>query len=71
MDYVERIRQITPKDLLALGVDDVAYIRPVIREDQQLYAVFAADGREIVALPSRNLAEALIRQHDLDPVTLH
>lgn len=71
MNNVERIRQITPNDLLALGVDNVAYIRPLVREDQKLYVVFAADGREIVALPSHKLAEALIRQHDLDLATLH
>ena len=71
MNNVERIRQISSQDLLALGVDNLAYVRPIVRDNQKLYIVCAADGREIVSLPSRELAEALIRQHDLDQATLH
>ena len=70
MNDVASIRQISPNDFLALGVDDMAYIRPTVRDGQNLFIVCAADGQEIVGLPRRELAEALIRQHDLEPVTL-
>ena len=36
-----------------------------------LLAVHAADGTEIVVMPDREVARAAIRQHDLEPVSVH
>ncbi len=70
MTQVEQIRQISPQDLLNLGIGDVAYIRPMAKDGTTVYVVCTADGRDIVALPSREAAEVVIRQHELEPVTL-
>ena len=71
MNSAENIRQMTAQDFTALGVSDMAYIKPVEIDGQSLYAVFAADGTQIVVLPSREVAAATIRRHDLEPVSVH
>jgi hypothetical protein len=35
------------------------------------YAVHAADGTQIALLPDRDVAFATVRQHDLEPVSVH
>ena len=71
MNSVESTRQMTAQDFVALGVSDLAYIKPVEIDGQSLFAVFAADGTQIVVLPSREVAVATIQRHDLEPVSVH
>jgi hypothetical protein len=71
MNSAEIIRQMTAQDFTALGVSDLAYIKSVEIDGQSLYAVFAADGTQIVVLPSREVAVATIQRHDLEPVSVH
>jgi hypothetical protein len=71
MYNAETIRQITPQDLMSLGVSDLAYVRPIRIEGQNLFAVHAADGTQLTVLPSREVALATIRRNDLEPVPLH
>lgn len=58
-------------DLAALGLQEVAYVKPVRVEGNTAYAVHAADGTEMAVLADRDIAFAAIRQHDLRPVSVH
>ena len=58
-------------DLAALGLQEVAYVKPVFVEGNTAYAVHAADGTEIAVLANRDIAFAAIRQNDLRPVSVH
>lgn len=58
-------------DLAALGLQQVAYIKPVKVQGIQAYAVHAADGTEIAVMANRDVAVAAVRQHELDPVSVH
>lgn len=71
MDNIQRIRQISAEDLAALGLHDLAYIKPVLVEGEQAFAVHAADGTEMVVLPKHEIALAAIRQHELEPMSVH
>jgi hypothetical protein len=71
MTNMENIRQISPRDLMVLGVSDLAYVKPVEIDGQSLFAIFAADGTQITVLPNRDVAVATIRRHDLEPVSVH
>ena len=66
MDQTEPITQISTQDLMILGLQEVAYVKPVVVNGQAAYAVHAADGREVAVMPSRNVALAAIRQNDLE-----
>jgi hypothetical protein len=35
------------------------------------FAVHAADGTQITVLPDRDIAVATVRQHDLEPLSVH
>jgi hypothetical protein len=58
-------------DLAALGLQEVAYVKPVFVEGGTAYAVHAADGTEIAVMADRDIAFAAIRQNDLRPVSGH
>jgi hypothetical protein len=71
MTTIERLRQISPAELAALGLEGVAYIRPVQIDGAAGYAIFAADGRQLAIVPTREHALAAMRAHDLDPAAVH
>ena len=65
------VRNITPQALAALGVQQFAYIKPVVRDGQQLFAIHAADGTPLALAADRSAADALVRQNDLEPQSVH
>jgi hypothetical protein len=69
-------RAIPPADFAALGVQQLAYIKPIIVDVEKGsmshgYAVCAADGTQMAVLPSREVAMAAVLQHDMEPVSVH
>jgi len=71
MIAVEKLRHLSATDFAALGVNDLAYVKPVIVDGQPAYAIHAADGTEMGIAPGRELALATIRQHDLEAFDVH
>ncbi len=71
MNEIEKLRHITPKEFALLGMQDVAYIKRVVMEDGSAFAVHAADGTQVALLPERDIAFATVRQHDLEPLSVH
>ena len=59
------------RELGLLGMEDVAYVKRVMVDGAPAFAVHAADGAEIAVLPDRDLAFAVVRQQDLQPVSVH
>jgi len=71
MNSIERIKYMSANELALLGVQDLAYIKRVVIDGATGYAVHAADGTEIAVLPDRDVAFATVRQHDLEPLSVH
>ncbi len=71
MNEIERIRHMSARDLTLFGMQDIAYIKQVVVNDAAGYAVHAADGTQIAVLANRDVAFATVRQHDLDPLSVH
>ncbi len=71
MTGLERIVRFTARDFDAPGREQLAYVKPVQVDGRTAYAVHAADGTEIAVMPDREVARAAIRQHDLEPVSVH
>ena len=68
----QEIRAMTQWDLAALGLEQVAYIKPVADENGTVrYAIHAADGSEMGVSDDHELAFAAVRQHDMEPVSVH
>ncbi len=71
MNSIEQIRQISAKDLALLGLQDVAYVKAEQQDGQTLFAVYAADGRRLAMMPKLETAIAVVRQNDLEPLSVH
>ena len=70
MQTNEELRHITVTDLAMLGMQDIAYVKAVIVDGNAGYAIHAADGTQIGMAPSRDIAFAAVKQHELEPVSL-
>ena len=62
---------LTPEQLFHLGAQDIAFVKPVIKDGVTSFSVHTADGTEIAVFEDRDVAFAACRQHDLEPVSLH
>jgi hypothetical protein len=69
----EILKALSSEDFLALGLNHVAYLRPVASDenDSVVWSVHAADGTTLTVIDSRDIAEAIIRNNELHPVTVH
>jgi len=71
MKEFERIRHISSRELALLGMQDLAYVKAVVVNGVTAFAVHAADGTQVAVLPDREVALATVRQHDLEPLSVH
>ena len=63
------------QDFLALGIRDMAYIKPSAVNDgestQLVFEIHTADGTSVGVAASRELAFAAVRQNGLEPLSIH
>ena len=71
MNEFEHIRHMTSRELAIFGMQDLAYVKPVLVDGVAAFAVHAADGTQITVLPDREIALVTLRQHDLEPLSVH
>lgn len=71
MNVVERLKSISPTEFAHLGMEEIAYVRRVIVDDEPVYEIRAADGQAMGVSRDRDTAFAAIRQHELEPVSVH
>jgi hypothetical protein len=71
MEAIETIRQISLRDLAALGLSHVAYVKPVSVDGRTAYSIHAADGTEMAVMADRDVALTAIRVHNLEPLSVH
>ena len=71
MQIIDGIRDLSPNELGMLGMADVAYIKPVLVEGTEAFAVHAADGTQMAVIADRDIAFAVVRQHELEPLSVH
>jgi hypothetical protein len=71
MNKIERIRQMSTRELALFGMQDMAYVKRAVVNDAPGYTIHAADGTQIAAFADREVAFATLRQHDLEPLSVH
>jgi hypothetical protein len=71
MKEIERLRQLSARELALFGMQDLAYVKSVSVNGVIEYAVHAADGTQIAVLPDREIAFATVRTHELEPLSVH
>ncbi len=55
----------------ALGLNELAFLKPVVDEGKPAYGIFSANGVAIGVAPDRDTAAAATIQHDMVPVSVH
>lgn len=71
MLYIEGLKQLSPRELGLLGMEDIAYVKQIDIDGVAAFAVHAADGTQIAVMGNRAVAFAMVRQHDMEPVSVH
>lgn len=65
------IRKMTTEQLMQLGMADLAYVKPVVYDGQEAFAIHAADGSPMAMAADRAMAMAAIVQHEMVPALVH
>jgi len=65
------VRHMTEQQLAALGVSHIAYIKPVLVNGAQGFAIHAADGTPMAVAGDREIAVAAVLQHEMHPLSVH
>ena len=72
MTKLDHLKQtLSGHELGRFGMEDIAYIKSVIIEGQRLHAIHAADGTPLTMVAERDLAFATVRQHEMEPASVH
>jgi len=65
------IRHLSAEQLAQLGLQQIAYVKPVVANGSQCFAIHAADGTPMALADSRDVAVAAIMQHEMVPAQVH
>jgi hypothetical protein len=52
-------------------MNDLAYVKRVVVNDEPRFAIHSADGTQLALLPNEDIAYATVRQNDLEPMSVH
>jgi hypothetical protein len=63
--------QLSSTEFTALGVGAIAYVKTVTAEGKTAFAIHGADGTPLALAADRDLAFAVVRQNELEPVSVH
>jgi hypothetical protein len=71
MENAIDLRHLSSVQLAAIGLEQMAYIKKVqLPEGVTGFGVFSADGRPVAMTPTEEMAQALIRQNEMEPMLL-
>lgn len=65
------LKSLSQQDFAALGIGEIAYLRPVSVQGEEIVAVMSADGRQVGLAPDRDSAIDAASEHDMLVVPLH
>ncbi len=65
------LRDLTAQDLMGLGLENVGFVKRIVVQGQVGWSIHMADGTQIAMADARDVAFAAVRQHNLDPVSVH
>jgi hypothetical protein len=54
-----------------VGLETMAYIKPIMEGELTSYVVYAADGTRLAAFETQESAYYTAVRHNLDPVSIH
>ena len=70
-ETVVNIHHISAEQLASLGMDEIAFVKPVMTENGPAFAIHAADGTPMAIASAVPVAAAAIIQNDMLPTLVH
>ncbi len=67
----EWLRSLSPHELESLGINYIAYVKPITVDGIQAFGIFGANGEQLGISERRDHAIEVIREQDLEPLSLH
>jgi hypothetical protein len=58
---------LSPRAFKALGIEEIAYVKPIVDDTGSTYAIHAADGTRLAIVEDRLVAFATIRRTTSNP----
>ena len=71
MAAIVDIRHISTEQLAQLGMQQIAYVKPVVVNGDRGFAIHAADGTPMAIAGDLDVAIAAIVQHEMVPAQVH
>ncbi len=72
MENTTIFKPLAEEAFLSLGAQQIAYVKPInLPDGAHAIGIVSADGKAMAAAPSIEIAQALIRQHELEPALVH
>lgn len=65
------VRHLSEQQLAAFGVSHIAYVKPIMVNGVQGFAIHAADGTPMAVAGDRDVAVAAVVQHEMLPLSVH
>ena len=65
------IRHISTEQLAQLGLQQIAYVKPIMVNGSAAFAIHAADGTPMAIAGDRDVAIAAIQQHEMVATQVH
>lgn len=65
------IRKLSQMQLLELGMEQMAYVKPVWMDGTTAFAIFAADGSPMAVAADCDMAVAAIVEHEMVAALVH
>lgn len=66
------LRSLNSQQLAGIGLEQIAYIKKVeLAQGLTGFGIFSADGRPVAVAETVEMAQAVIRQNELEPVHIH
>ncbi len=65
------IHHLSVDELATLGMEEIAFVKPVMTDKGPAFSIHAADGTPMAIASDSVLAQAAIIQHDMRPSLVH
>ena len=65
------MHKISTQELANLGMEEIAFVKPVMTDNGPAFAIHAADGTPMAIASDAMVAQAAIIQHDMVPSLVH
>ena len=67
----EWLRSLSPHELESLGINYIAYVKPITVNGVLAFGIYGANGEQLGVSAHRDHALDAIREQDLEPLSLH